>query len=128
MSRDSISPGRSDIRSASWHVAVAWFCLILVPLFFFLGFAAAHVPYAIWGFEEGAGNEPLWFDLLTGVILFGILAIPLATALTFGYRSVREGSRWGWVPTVIAGLLSLAIIVWVLANIAISVLGIDTTT
>lgn len=83
----------------------------LIPVFFLVGFAAAHIPYLIWPYEEGAGDEPLWFGALTQSIFMVILFVPIVAAVWFGMRSIRLGSRWGWVPIAVATVVGVYFLV-----------------
>ena len=112
MGTQTTQASSADVTRRRGYLAAAWLSLILVPVFFFLGFAAAHLPYLIWPFEEGSGEEPLWFGGITTGIFLIVLAIPLVFAALFGVRAVRAGTAWGWLPTIVAasaGVLVLAV-------------------
>ena len=112
MGTQTTQASSADVTRRRGYLAAAWLSLVLVPVFFFLGFAAAHLPYLIWPFEEGSGEEPLWFGGITTGIFLIVLAIPLVFAALFGVRAVRAGTAWGWLPTIVAasaGVLVLAV-------------------
>lgn len=112
MGTQTTQASSADVTRRRGYLAAAWLSLILVPVFFFLGFAAAHLPYLIWPFEEGSGEEPLWFGGITTGIFLIVLAIPLVFAVLFGVRAVRAGTAWGWLPAIVAacaGVLVLAV-------------------
>lgn len=112
MGTQTTQDSSADVTRRRGYLAAAWLSLVLVPVFFFLGFAAAHLPYLIWPFEEGSGEEPLWFGGITTGIFLIVLAIPLVFAVLFGVRAVRAGTAWGWLPTIVAasaGVLVLAV-------------------
>ena len=120
---EQIAP--ADVTRRRGYLAGAWLSLVLVPVFFFLGFAAAHLPYLIWPYEEGSGEEPLWFGGITTGIFMLILAIPLALSAWFGLRAVRAGTAWGWLPTIIAA--SAAVLVLAVTVIGLVVLLVSGT-
>lgn len=112
MGTQTTQASSADVTRRRGYLAAAWLSLVLVPVFFFLGFAAAHLPYLIWPFQEGSGEEPLWFGGITTGIFLIVLAIPLVFATLFGVRAVRAGTAWGWLPTIVAasvGVLVLAV-------------------
>ena len=109
----------------AYYLTGAWIALALVPVFFLLGFGAAHLPYLIWPYEEGSGQEPLWFGAITEIIFFGILAVPVVAAVWFGLRANRTGTRWGWLPIGLAGAVVLFFLVITVINVVAQVLGIE---
>jgi hypothetical protein len=101
-------------RSAN-ALAWAWLSLLLLPLSFAAGFAAAHLPYAWTGRDEGA-SAPLWFNLVVAVIGVGITWLPVGASLVFGRRALRAGSRAAWAPITIALLLTAGALVLVVTS------------
>jgi len=86
----------------------AWISVALIPVFFFVAFAAAQGIYALTGYDPSAGaTPPLWADLAAGLPALLILLLPCAAAVTFGLRASREGARSGLVPAVIAALVAV---------------------
>ena len=122
------APGLTDpdrMTRRRGYLAGAWISLLLVPVFFLLGFGAAHLPYLIWPYEEGSGEEPLWFGAITSAIFFVILAIPIAATVWFGIRANRMGTRWGWVPIALAALVALLFVGITIINLGAQLLGIE---
>ena len=97
----------------------------LIPVFFLGGFAAAHIPYLIWPYEEGVGNEPLWFGAITQTVFMVILFIPIVAAVWFGMRTIRLGSRWGWLPIGVASAIGVYFLVLTAIAVAGRLLGGD---
>ena len=55
----------------------AWISVALVPVFFFVAFAAAQGIYALTGYDPSAGaTPPLWADLVAGIPALLILFLP----------------------------------------------------
>lgn len=87
----------------------AWISVALVPVFFFVAFAAAQGIYAMTGYDPSAGaTPPLWADLVAGIPALLILFLPCAGAVVYGLRAWREGARAGFVPVVLGGLVAVA--------------------
>jgi hypothetical protein len=101
--------------SQSGWLQWAWVSLFLLPVSFFVGFAAAHVPYALAGRDEG-DPAPWWFDLLVAVVGVGITWLPVGASLVFGRRALREGYRLAWIPLGIAVLLTAGALTLVVAS------------
>lgn len=99
--------------------------MALIPAFFLVGFAAAHIPYLIWPYEEGAGEEPLWFGAITQSIFMGILFIPIVAAVWFGMRTIRLGSRWGWLPIAVATVVGVYFLILTIVAVVGRLLGGD---
>ena len=109
----------------TFYLAGAWIALVLIPVFFLLGFGAAHLPYLIWPYEEGSGQEPLWFGAITEAIFFAFLAVPVAAAVWFGRRANRTGTRWGWLPMGLAGAVVVFFVVVTVINVVAQILGLE---
>lgn len=118
------APGAPEaVTRRRGYLAGAWISLILVPVFFFLGFAGAHLPYLIWPYEEGSGEEPLWFGLITSTIFFAALAIPVAGAVIFGRRAIRAGTRWGWLPLGLGVAVAAFFVIVTAVNVVAQIFG-----
>lgn len=86
----------------------AWISVALVPVFFFVAFAAAQGIYALTGYDPSAGaTPPLWADLVAGIPALLILFLPCAGAVVYGLRARREGARAGLVPVVLGVLVAV---------------------
>ena len=114
MNTDLRSPRPVDATRRAANLLWSWAALLLTPLSFFVGFVAAHVPYAVFGYEEGTGSEPWWLNLLASVIGVGILWLPVGASLMFGRRALAAGNRWAWIPvgvglSLTAGALALIV-------------------
>jgi hypothetical protein len=89
-------------------LARAWISIALVPVFFFVAFAAAQGIYALTGYDPSAGaTPPLWADLAAGIPALLILFLPCAGAVVYGLRASREGARAGLVPVVLGALVAV---------------------
>ncbi len=89
-------------------LARAWISIALVPVFFFIAFAAAQGIYALTGYDPSAGaTPPLWADVVAGVPALLILCLPCAGAVVYGLRASREGARAGLVPAVLGALVAV---------------------
>lgn len=87
----------------------AWISVALVPVFFFVAFAAAQGIYALTGYDPSAGaTPPLWADLAAGLPALLILFLPCAGAVVYGRRASREGARAGLVPALLGALVAVA--------------------
>ena len=113
-----MSSQRTDRPTWQRPLVAALVSAALIPAFFLVGFAAAHIPYLVWPYEEGAGNEPLWFSAITQTIFMVILFIPIVAAGWFGMRAIRLGSRWGWLPIAVATAIGVYFVV--LTGIAVA--------
>ena len=109
----------------TFYLAGAWIALVLIPVFFLLGFGAAHLPYLIWPYEEGSGEEPLWFGAITEIIFFAFLAVPVAAAVWFGLRANRTGTRWGWLPMGLAAAVVVFFAAVTVINVVAQMLGLE---
>ena len=82
------------------HTSVA-----LVPVFFFLAFAAAQGIYAVTGHDPSTGaSPPLWADLAAGIPFLAILLTPCVAGVVLGRRAVRAGVRAGCVAVVLTAV------------------------
>jgi hypothetical protein len=97
---------RTRISALVW----AWGCYLFLPVSFFFAFAAGHLPYLWFGYAEGEPG-PWWFNLLAGVIAFGVLWIPVGLSMLAARTAIRAGSRAAWVPLVIGLVLTAAVLV-----------------
>lgn len=92
----------------------AWVSIVLVPVFFFLAFAAAQGIYVLTGYDPSAGaNPPLWADLAAGLPALAILLVPCVAGVVYG---VRAHSRAGSLAAFVAGVLGLGAVVLVAFN------------
>ncbi len=124
--RRSVSTPKSQ-SAAPWQrsLIAAVVSTALIPAFFLVGFAAAHIPYLIWPYEEGSGEEPLWFGAITESIFMVIFFIPIVAAVWFGMRAIRLGSRWGWLPIAVATAIGGYFLVLTAVAVANRLLGGD---
>jgi hypothetical protein len=113
-----VSSQRTERPTWQRPLVAALVSAALIPAFFLMGFAAAHIPYLVWPYEEGAGNEPLWFGAITQTIFMVILFIPIVAAVWFGMRVIRLGSWWGWLPIAVATAIGVYFLV--LTGIAVA--------
>lgn len=93
----------------------AWTAVVLVPVFFFIGFAVGEGMYALMGYEPANLNAPVWVNLVALIPVIVVVLIPCVAAVYFGRRTIKGGDRRGMVPLVIGviagvGLLVLAIV------------------
>lgn len=95
----------------------AWVSVALVPVFFFLSFAAQEGIYALTGYDPSTGTAPLWANLAAGLPGLAIVLIPCIAGVVYGGRAVRTGVRAGLVPAVLAALLGVAAVVLTVVNL-----------
>jgi hypothetical protein len=99
------------------HLVRAWIAVALVPVAFFLAFAAAEGIYALTGHDPSTGTAPLWADLAAGLPGLAIMLIPCIAGVVYGRRALKAGVGTGWVPAVIAALAGAGAIVLTVANL-----------
>lgn len=97
----------------------AWGWLLMLPVSMFVGFFAAHVPYAVFPDQVEGSPGPWWFELLVGAAFFVVAWLPVGASLVWGRRALRAGSRWAWLPVGI----DLALTVAAVALIVVSAFG-----
>ena len=95
----------------------AWVSVALVPVFFFLSFAAQEGIYALTGYDPSTGSAPLWANLAAGLPGLAIVLIPCIAGVVYGRRATRTGVRAGLVPAVLAALLGVAAVVLTVVNL-----------
>lgn len=101
-----------DPRSARTLLRRAWVSVALIPIFFFLAFAAGEGLYSVMGYDPG--DAPLGVDLLCGVVALLLSVAPCVAAVLYGSRAHRAGERWAMLPLIIgaaAGLFFLVLTV-----------------
>lgn len=106
---------RQPLKDEGNYQYIAWAMVLLFPVFFLLGFAAAHIPYIFWDFQEGSGTEPVWFGLLCVACFMAVQAFPVWVMWKFGHKAVEAGHPSGiyayWVGAFWGiGLLALMVI------------------
>lgn len=95
----------------------AWISVALVPVFFFVAFAASQGIYALTGYDPSAGaTPPLWADLVAGLPGLAIMLVPCVAGVVYGRRAARAGVRAGLVPAAIAALLGFGAVLLVVLN------------
>ena len=107
-------PARTPSDSGRW-LGRAWTAVVLVPVFFFIGFAIGEGMYALMGYEPANADAPVWVDLVALAPVIVVVLIPCAAAVFFGRRTTKGGDRRGMVPLVMGviagvGLLVLTIV------------------
>lgn len=107
-------PKRTPPDSGRW-LGRAWTAVVLVPVFFFIGFAVGEGMYALMGYEPANADAPVWVVLVALTPAIVLVLIPCAAAVVFGRRATKGGDRRGMVPLVIGviagvGLLVLTIV------------------
>jgi hypothetical protein len=114
MANTTHTPQSSDNGSATQGprsqtpLTRAWISLALIPVFFFVSFAAAQGIYALTGYDPSTGvTPPLWADLVAGLPALAILLIPCGASVVYGLRAARAGVRAGIVPAVLGVLLGI---------------------
>lgn len=96
----------------------AWTSIVLVPVFFFLSFAATTGIYALTGHDPSTGDvPPLWANLAAGLPGLAILLVPCVAGVVYGWRAVRSGVRAGLVPAVLATLMGAGAVVLTVASL-----------
>ncbi len=103
-----------DPRSARGSLTLAWVSVALIPVFFFLAFAASEGLYSLLGYEPGFGDAPLWVDILCGAVALVLVVAPCVAAVLYGRQAHRAGERWAMLPLIIgaaAGLFFLVLTV-----------------
>lgn len=115
---DSSRDNATDQSARSPNLlARAWASVLLVPVFFFVAFAAAQGIYALTGYDPSTGaTPPLWADLAAGLPSLAILLVPCIAGVFYGRRAAQAGIRAGLVPAAIAALLGLGAVLLVVLN------------
>lgn len=114
MNTTLLIPPRHQSEETNYHY-IAWAMVLLFPVFFIIGFAAAHIPYIFWHYEEGSGTEPMWFGLLCIFCFMSVQAFPTWVMWKYGHKAVEAGHQSGiyayWVGAFWGlGLLALMFI------------------
>jgi hypothetical protein len=89
-------PNKQTLVEDQNYQYVAWAMIMLSPIFFFIGFAAAHIPYIFWDYKEGSGTEPFWFSLLTVVCFLAVQAFPVWVMWRYGHLAEQAGHKSGF--------------------------------
>lgn len=89
---------------------IAWSMVALFPVFFFIGFAAAHIPYIFWDYEEGSGTEPMWFGLLCILCFMAVQAVPVWVMWKYGHKAYEAGYRSGFYAYWVGALWGLGLL------------------
>ncbi len=100
--------------SAPW-LRRAWVSVALIPVFFFIAFAAGEGIYALMGYRPENADAPVWAVVVASALVVLVVVIPCVAAVYFGRRSIRAGSRRGVYPAVVGavagvGWLALTIV------------------
>lgn len=109
-SRVQRPPERTPRGSGRW-LGRAWVAVVLVPVFFFIGFAIGEGMYALLGYKPENANAPVWVDVVALVPVIVVVLIPCAAAVFFGRRATKGGDRRGMVPLVIGVIAGVGVLV-----------------
>jgi hypothetical protein len=103
-------PARTPGESGRW-LGRAWTAVVLVPVFFFIGFAVGEGMYALMGYEPANADAPVWVDLVALTPAIVAVLIPCAAAVFFGRRATKGGDRRGMVPLIIGVIAGIGLLV-----------------
>ena len=98
-------------------VSRAWTGVALIPVFFFLGFAAGEVLYAVLGYKPENDDAPLWADLVASLAVLAVTLVPCIGAVMYGRRASRAGRPSARAPMIIGALAGAALVILTALNL-----------
>jgi hypothetical protein len=92
-------------------LARAWTAVALIPVFFFIGFAAGELLYAVFGYKPENEDAPLWVDLVASLAALSVALVPCVGAVIYGRRASKGDGRRARVPLAIGAIAGAALVI-----------------
>lgn len=118
--RPAPAPKPGNERRTSKDIAVAWLCLLALPVAWVAAFIVLNGLTSVMGYDIwNDPAPPLWPGIVALVPTILVASVPVIVSTSRARRAGRGGDNRGWVP---AGIL-LVITVSYVGPLAISFVG-----